>query len=42
MGGTSGEADISEEVDILAVCLTATGLGVGVQKWLYLGNHQSD
>ena len=38
MGGISGEAD--KEVDILAVCEQLQG--VGLQKWLYLTNHQSD
>ena len=28
MGGTSGEADVSEEVDILAVCLNSYRFGV--------------
>ena len=35
MGGTSGEADGSEEVDILAVFLNSYRVWVGVQKWLY-------
>ena len=41
MGGIS-EVDGVEKVDILAVCLNSYSNRVGVQKWLYLGNHWSN